>query len=345
MKRLVKTTLMRIPLGRGLLERIGRLGMQRLDLAGELRAVRAELEDLRREMDYRHYRALRPDDYEGELRAWFERWSGTRLDLENPQTFNEKIQWLKLYDSTPTKTRLTDKYLVREWVREKIGEKYLIPLLGVWERFDDIDLDRLPDRFVLKANHGCGWNIVVKDKRTFDQAAAGRNFSRWLNTNFAFVNGLELHYKDISPKIIAEEFVENEGGDLYDYKFWCFNGVPRFLALIAERHTGLKMSFYDLDWNRLPFGHSYPRYEKPVPRPGNLGEMIEVAKKLCRDFIYVRVDLYRLDDGSLRFGEMTFTPASGQCIWDPPEYDLLIGQMISLPGVENKPLKQARCRE
>ena len=104
------------------------------------------------------------------------------------------------------------------------------------------------------------------------------------------------------------------------------------------------MSFYDLDWNRLPFRHSYPQYEKPVPRPGNLGEMIEVAKKLCRDFIYVRVDLYRLDDGSLRFGEMTFTPASGQCTWDPPEYDLLIGQMMALPDMENKPPRRARGR-
>jgi hypothetical protein len=242
----------------------------------------------------------------------------------------------KLYDSTPIKTKLTDKYLVRDWVKERIGEKYLIPLIGVWDKFDDIDFDRLPDKFVLKFNHGCGWNIIVKDKSTFDKDAAKRKFGRWLNTNFAFINGLELQYKDITPKIIAEEFIENEGMDLYDYKIWCFNGKPKFVMFLAERQIGLKMAFYDLNWNILPFTYSYPQYEKLVPKPDNLDEMLDVAKILCKDFVHVRVDCYRLDDCSLKFGEMTFTTASGACNWNPPEYDLVLGQMITLPETKNK---------
>lgn len=293
-----------------------------------------EIENINHEIDYAFYKGLHSDNYADELKNWYEVWSGKPLDLENPQTFNEKIQWLKLYDSTPVKTRLADKYLVRDWVRERVGEKYLIPLLGTWDKFDDIDFDRLPDKFVLKANHGCGWNIIVKDKSSFDKAAARKEFSKWLNTNFAFINGFELHYKDISPKIIAEEFIENEGMDLYDYKIWCFNGRPKFIAFMAERQAELKMAFYDLTWNLLPFTRIYPQYNKLVKKPDNLDEMIHIAKILCKDFIHVRVDLYRLDDGSLKFGEMTFTTASGRCSWNPPEYDLLIGQMIALPEIE-----------
>jgi len=302
-----------------------------------------EIENINHEIDYAFYKGLHPDDYADELKSWYELWSGKPLDLENPQTFNEKIQWLKLYDSTPLKTRLADKHLVRDWVRERVGEKYLIPLLGTWDKFDDIDFDRLPDKFVLKANHGCGWNIIVKDKSSLDKAAAKREFSKWLNTNFAFINGLELHYKDISPKIIAEEIIENEGMDLYDYKIWCFNGEPELIMLLAERQVGLKMAFYDLAWNLLPFTYTYPQYKKLVTKPDNLDEMIHIAKKLCRDYIHVRVDLYRLDDGSLKFGEMTFTTASGQCMWNPPEYDFLIGRMTALPDIERiNPMSKRR---
>ena len=330
MKRLINNTLKRIPPIKNLLERLNNLENEHLKLMNELHAVKMEI-------DYKFYKGLHPDNYADELKSWYKLWSGKSLDLENPQTFYEKIQWLKLYDSTPIKTRLTDKYLVRDWVKERIGEKYLIPLLGVWDTFDDIDFERLPDKFVLKANHGCGWNIIVKDKSTFDKVAAKGKFNKWLNTNFAFVNGLELHYKEISPKIIAEEFIENKGVDLHDYKIWCFSGTPKFIAFTAERQIGLKMAFYDLAWNLLPFKRSYPQYEKFVTKPDNLDEMLTIAAKLCKDFIHVRVDLYRLDDGSLKFGEMTFTTASGMCNWNPKEYDLVFGQMITLP--ETKKIK------
>ena len=306
------------------------LDVLRLDQA----AVKSGLVDVRREMGYQYYKGLHPDSYIDAIKDWYKLQTGTALSLDNPRTFNEKIQWLKIYDSTPQKTRLADKYLCRNWVEEKIGEKYLVPLLGVWDKFDDIDFAALPNQFVLKANHGCGWNIIVKDKDTLDKDEAKRKMDRWLCTNFAFVNNLELHYKDIPPKIIAEQYLENEGKDLYDYKVWCFNGKPSFIAFLAERPIGVKIAFHDLDWNLLPFSYLFPRYEKPVPRPDNLDEILKMAEVLCKDFAHVRVDFYRLDDGSVKFGEMTFTTASGYCIWDPPEYDLVLGQMLSLPDVD-----------
>lgn len=281
--------------------------------------------------DYKFYKNLHPDNYADELKDWYKLQTGEILNLENPKTFNEKIQWIKLYDSTPLKTRLADKYLVRDWVKKQVGEKYLIPLFGVWNKFDDINFDKLPDKFVLKANHGCGWNIIVKNKGKFDKAATKKKLDRWLNTNYAFESGLELYYKDIPPKIIAEEFLENEDKDLYDYKIWCFNGKPEFIFLLAERQIKSKIAVYDLNWNLLPFSCSFPQYDKSVSKPDNLSEMLNVAKMLCKDFAYTRVDLYRLDNGSLKFGEMTFTTASGLCTWNPSEYDLVLGEMIILP--------------
>lgn len=174
--------------------------------------------------DYDYYAQLSPQAYASELQEWFWDVMGKKLDLDNPRTYNEKIQWLKLYDSTPLKTRLADKYLVRDWVKEKIGEEYLVPLLGVWDSFDEIDFDALPQSFVLKANHGCGWNLIVKDKRLLDREDARRKFQTWMKLNFAYRNGLELHYMNIRPRIIAEAYLENDHDDLNDYKVFCFGG-------------------------------------------------------------------------------------------------------------------------
>ncbi|MBN1366895.1 MAG: hypothetical protein JW967_03105 [Dehalococcoidales bacterium] len=281
--------------------------------------------------DYRFYKNLNPKRYPEELKEWYKKNTRINLNLKNPRTYNEKIQWMKLYESTPLKTRLSDKYLVRDWIKENIGEQYLIPLLGVWDKFDDIEFDKLPDSFVLKANHGCGWNVVVKDKNIFDKPTAKNKFDKWMETDYSFLHGFELHYRKIIPKIIAEQYIENDGGDLYDYKVWCFNGKPEFIMFLAERQKHLKMAFYDKSWIPLPFVYSYPRYEKEVPRPNNLDELLQISEKLCKGFNHVRVDFYRLNDGALKFGEMTFTTFSGICKWDPPEYDLKLGQMITLP--------------
>jgi hypothetical protein len=292
--------------------------------------------NIRGDMENQIYESLDPDIYIDELKNWYELQIGKTLNLENPQTFNEKIQWMKLYDNNLLKTRITDKYLVRDWIKEQIGEEYLTPLLGVWDSFDEIDFDKLPDQFVLKANHGCGWNIIVKNKSTFDKSDAKKKFDIWMKTNYAFCCGFELQYRNIQPKIVAEQYLENEGGDLYDYKIWCFNGKPQYIMFLAERNTELKMAFYDTSWNLLPFVYSHPRYEKLVPRPDNLDKMITLAIKLCQDFSHVRVDFYRLDGGTIKFGEMTFSSYSGICKWDPSEYDLKLGQMIDLEYKRDK---------
>lgn len=258
---------------------------------------------------------------------------GVELDLVSPKTFNEKIQWSKLYDSTPLKTRLADKYLVREWVKEKIGEEYLIPLIGVYDKFDDIDFDKLPDQFVIKCNHGCGYNIIVSDKSKLDLKETKEKINKWMSENFAYKNGLELHYRDINPKIIIEKYLENLGAkDLFDYKFWCFNGKMEYIQFLSERKlSGLKMAFYDRKWNKQNFVYSYPLDDKNIARPYNLDLMISLAEKLGEGFNHVRVDFYRMDDGTIYFGEMTFTSCSGYSKWNNNEIDRKLGDLIKLP--------------
>lgn len=297
--------------------------------AREIMKLTAILE--KKDHGFSDYDAKRREKYRQELLQWYRRATGKILDLDHPRTFNEKIQWLKLYDSTPIKTRLADKYLVREWVAEKIGEKYLIPLLGVYDSFDQIDFDSLPDRFVIKCNHGCTYNIIVKNKNFFDIDDAKQKINAWIQENFAFKNGCEMHYKNINP-IIIESFLENKDEDLYDYKFWCFEGKVKYIQFLSERNTnGLKMAFYDANWNKQKFVYSYPLDSKTIERPDNLDEMISLAEKLSKDFSHVRVDLYRLDDGTIYFGEMTFTSASGICRWNDKKIDRQLGDWIKLP--------------
>ena len=271
--------------------------------------------------------------YKTDLQNWYRRATGQYLNLDNPRTFNEKIQWLKLYDSTPLKTRLADKYLVRDWVKEKIGEQYLIPLLGVYDKFEDIDFDKLPNQFVIKCNHGCAYNIIVKDKSKLDLAEAKAKLDKWMSENFAFKAGYELHYRDIKPKIIIEKFIENKGtDDLYDYKFWCFNGKLAYIQFLSERNlSGLKMAFYDRKWNKQTFVYSHPLDKKTIKKPDNLDEMIQLAEALSKGFPCVRVDFYRLNDGTIYFGEMTFTSASGNCKWNDEHINRALGNMIKLP--------------
>lgn len=272
--------------------------------------------------------------YEKALLDWWYKLTGKHLNLYNPKTFNEKIQWLKLYDSTPIKTRLADKYLVRDWVAEKIGSEYLIPLLGVYDKFEEIDFDKLPDRFVIKCNHGCAYNIIVKDKSKLDLNDVKAKLDKWMAEDFALKFGLELHYRDIPHKIIIEEFIENKksGGDLYDYKFWCFDGHVEYIQFLSERNTdGLKMAFYDKNWNKQDFVYSYPLDTKTIEKPDNLDDMIKMAEKLSDGFGHVRVDFYRMDDGKIYFGEMTFTSASGSCKWNDEKINRYFGDLIKLP--------------
>jgi len=253
-----------------------------------------------------------------------------KINLSNPQSYNEKMQWLKLNESNRLWGRMADKYAVREFVRETIGNEYLIPLVGgPWKSFDDIDWDALPQKFVLKATHGCGCNLIVYDKSSVDIKKARKMFQKWMKTNYAYYNG-EIHYKYIEPQIIAEEYIENKEKDLYDYKVFCFNGKAEYVMFLTDRKTQLKMGFFDLEWNLLPFTYSYPRIEDEVPRPKNLALMIELAEKLSKGFHASRIDFYILNNGDIKFGEITMTSAGGFCKWNPPEYNKILGDKIDL---------------
>lgn len=293
--------------------------------------------------NYAYWACLKKKDYPEALKKWFleTNYTHTPLDLEHPKTFSEKTQWLKLYGGFEDVYPLVDKYTVREWVKEKIGEEYLIPLLGVYDHFDEIDFDKLPDKFMLKTNHGASWNIAVKDKSTFDKDDARRKMETWLKINYCYLmGGLDVQYIHIKPRIIVEKFIENDGGDLYDYKFFCFDGEPKVILHILERYTDKdeRMVFYDPDWNPLPFNINVPREENPdLPRPPHLDKMLEIARTLSQGYPAVRVDLYALNDGSIKFGEMTFTTESGISRWHPESANLYMGSLIHLPGVDDGP--------
>ena len=275
---------------------------------------------------YGYFCDLEEEYYEAEIQDLYYRQAGHYLNLENPSTYNEKINWQKIYDRDPRKTRLSDKYLVREWVREIIGEKYLTQLYGVWDDAEDIDFSCLPEQYALKLNHGAGWNIIVNGGEV-EEDKVRKQLNEWKQLNFAYYS-LEMHYKNIEPKIICEEYLENVNDDLYDYKVFCFHGEPKYIMFLAERYTsGLKMAFYDTEWKKQPFVYTYPMYEKEVPKPDNLEEMLEMSRILSKGFSQVRVDWYSLKKG-LVFGEMTFTPYSGFCEWIPKEYNQILGDFI-----------------
>lgn len=268
------------------------------------------------------------------LKHNFYQCKGVKPNFRNPQSFDEKINWLMLYDATPLKTRLVDKYLVRKYIEEKIGENYLVPLLGVWDRFDDIDFESLPHRFVLKLNNGSGMNIVVKNKDNLNITEAKNKFEFWMKTNFAYM-GFEMQYRDVPQKIIAEQYIEQIDGNLFDYKMHCFNGKMKICQLIGDRnmidHTA-KQAFFDADWNRLNESEgTYPDYNSTPSKPDNWEEMKLVAEKLAVGFNYVRVDLYSIE-GQIYFGEFTFTPLVGlHPNFRPKEADLRWGSLIILP--------------
>ena len=306
----------------------------RSEIRKSLDVLKSQITNTYADLRYIIFKYLPPEKREEAIKDWWYKMkAGMSLNIETPQTFDEKIQWLKLHGEDPLLTRLADKYEVRPWVAEKIGEKYLVPLLGVWDSADDINFNELPDKFVLKANHGCGWNVIVRDKSKIKIPDVRRRINVWLKTNFAFKVSFEMQYSNIKPKVIAEEYMENDGGDIYDYKFWCFKGKCHYIQFLSERQKHLKMVFFDRDWKIMPFVNDHMRNEAPPSRPDNLDEMIRLAETLAEGFEYVRVDFYRLNDGTIKFGEMTFTTANGQCKWDPPEWDLKLGSLFDVrPG-------------
>lgn len=285
----------------------------------------------------KYFENLPVEDYEKELLEQFDSilyYSNAKL-TDNPKTFNEKIQWLKVHDVSTLKTRLADKYLVREWIKEQIGEDYLIPMVGgPWKSAEEIDFDKLPDRFVLKANHGSGTNMIVKDKSKLDLKKVRKTSNSWLNMVYGW-RGMEAHYIQIPRVLIAEKFMEDESVEgLNDYKIHCFNGKPKMIQVICSRdfknHTA-REAFFDLDWNRINLvSHTYADYDGELPPPPCLKEMIDVARKLSKDFIYVRVDLYEIS-GKVLFGELTFAPMGG--FWKTGDgSNAEVESMLTLPS-------------
>ena len=260
------------------------------------------------------------------IKEQYKKKTGHELDLEHPKRYTEKIQWRKLYDNNPLYSRLADKYAVREWVKEKIGEEYLIPLLGVWDRAEDIDFDRLPDSFVLKTNNATSTNIIVRNKKDINRKLIIGQLNNWLAYPFWAASG-EFHYKDIPPKIIAEQFMQDEGKeDLPDYKFLCFHGKPYCCWVDFDRYHGHKRNIYDLDWNPQSWKlNRYERYTGNIEKPAHFEKMLALVETLCEGFSHVRVDLYLIQQ-KIYFGEMTFTSESGYAPIVPDEYDFILGE-------------------
>lgn len=278
---------------------------------------------------YNYLSDLDEMEYPNEIKKMYERSTGKKLDYSSVISFNEKIQWLRAYDMPSIATTLSDKFEARNWVKKRVGSKYLTPIYGVWHNFDDINFDELPNSFVLKCNHGCGYNIIVKDKKKLDIFAAKEIIDKWMKTNYAF-EFLETQYKDIIPQIICEQYIETQDGTLFDYKFHCFNGNPEYVYIVRGRDTcKVKERSYNMNWEPQEFVYNGNELDDVIlDCPGNFSEMLNVAKKLCEGFKYVRVDLYRLNNGDIRFGEMTFTPSGGVARWVPEEYDLIMGKKI-----------------
>lgn len=278
--------------------------------------------------DYEYMCNLDEKYYEEDLQDLFYERLGKKINWENPVTYNEKINWEKLNVKDERRTRLADKVLVRDWVKEQIGEKYLTKFYGVWDDVSEIDFDSLPNSFVLKTNNGSGRNIIVKDKTQINKEEICYQLNEWKEYNFAYTT-YELQYKDIVPKILCEEYLEGVAESVYDYNIYCFHGEPAYVWCIKGSHRPeCRASFYTKEWEMMPFSFGYPRDDVLAPKPKKLDEMLELSRILSKDFNHVRVDWYNLPDGRVLFCEMTFSSWSGLNRFNPEEYDTIFGNMI-----------------
>ena len=260
-----------------------------------------------------------------------------KLDLENPQTYSEKLQWLKLHDRNPEYTKMVDKYEVKEYVRKIIGDQYIIPTIGIYNSFDEINFDELPNQFVIKCTHDSGGLIIVKDKTKFDVKNAKKVINKCLKNNFFYAQR-EWPSKNVKPRIIIEEYMEDaKTSELRDYKFFCFDGVVKALFIASDRNSKseTKFDFFDEKFNHLNFTNGHPNALTQSEKPIQFELMIKLAEKLSHDIPHVRVDFYEVN-GNVYFGEMTFYHWSGMTKFDPEEWDYKFGSWINLDIVGEK---------
>lgn len=263
---------------------------------------------------------------------YFFEMGGRVLHLKNPKTFNEKLQWLKLYNRKPEHVTMVDKYEAKKYVESIVGSSFIIPTIGVWDDPDEIDWESLPQRFVLKVTHDSGGLVICKAKAKFDIAKAKEKLRKALNHDY-FMTYREWPYKNVPRRIIAEEYIEDSHGELNDYKIFCFNGEPKFVQVDYGRHSKHGRNIYDMDWKFMKFMNNihYPYDEGHViEKPVNFEKMVELAKRLSSGEPHLRVDFYNLD-GKIYFGELTFFHGSGLVTFRPKEWDRKIGDWLKLP--------------
>lgn len=260
----------------------------------------------------------------GELRL------NRKINIDNPQTFNEKLQWLKLYDRNPQYTEMVDKYEAKKYVANIIGNEYIIPTLGIYNNFDEIDFNTLPNQFVMKCTHNSGGNIICKDKKNLDYKLAKKLMKTYLKKNYYNYNK-EWPYKNVRPRIIIEKYMETkEQPELIDYKFFCFNGEAKILLVCSNRSKKLKETWFDVEWNKLELKEGNCEIDDNLNKPKNLELMVKLANKLSKNISFVRIDFYE-NDNKVYFGEITFFPKSGYEEFVPEEYDKILGDMLELP--------------
>lgn len=294
------------------------------------------LDPLKRMYNDAHYVAMHIVSEEWYLKRKFKKQVGYPLNLDNPRTFNEKLQWLKLHDRNPLYTKIVDKYEAKKYVADIIGEEYIIPTLGVWNNFDEIDFDQLPERFVLKCTHDSGSIVICKDKQKLDKNIARKKLERGLRYNYYYAGNFEWPYKDIKPRIIAEHYLENNANrGLVDYKFYVFNGNVKFLYVsegLGGNHSLAYMNFFDRNWQLTPYQRDdFMQFIEKPNRPVNFDKMISLSEKIANAVKakFARIDLYEIDN-SIYFSECTFYPGGGTTAFSPYLWEEKIGGMLNL---------------
>ncbi|MCD8291714.1 MAG: glycosyl transferase [Prevotella sp.] len=286
--------------------------------------------DPRKVLHFLVYRTAKLWPDEKYLKLFYYLSMGKKLNLLNPRTFNEKLQWLKLHDRKPIYTTMVDKYEAKKYVANIIGEEYIIPTYGVWNNFDEIDFDKLPNQFVLKCTHDSGGVVIVKNKKEFDISAARKKLNKSLKKNY-YIHNREWPYKNVKPRIIAEKYMVDESGyELKDYKIFCFNGVPEYVEVDFNRAIEHKLNPYDFDWNPLNFcDKSKNDYSADIKKPERLEDMRRIAAKLSEGLKFIRVDMYSIYD-KIYVGELTLYPGSGFIEFNPESTDLKYGKLLKL---------------